>query len=88
MAASESVAAPRRLWVEIAGWAGPAAILGAYALSSFGVLAQGMLYQLLNATGALGVAVVCLRRRAWPAFVLEAAWATIATISLLRLALA
>lgn len=70
---------------EIAGWYGTLAILGAYALSSFGVLANtSLVYQLLNFTGALGVAVVCWRKRTWQAFWLEAVWAVIALVALLR----
>jgi hypothetical protein len=70
---------------EIAGWYGTAAILGAYALSSFGVFATAdRSYQLLNLTGALGVAWVCWRKRTWQAFWLEAIWAAIAVVALVR----
>jgi hypothetical protein len=73
------------LAAEIAGWYGTAAILGAYALSSFGVLQpRDRVYQLLNLTGALGVAWVCWRQATWQAFWLEAVWAAIALIALTR----
>ena len=76
---------PFSLAAEVAGWYGTAAILGAYALSSFGVLHSGdRAYQLLNLTGALGVAWVCWRKRTWQAFWLEAIWATIAVVALAR----
>lgn len=79
---------PFSLPAEIAGWYGTLAILGAYALSSFGVLATtAVAYQLLNLTGGLGVAWVCWRKRTWQAFWLEAIWATIAVVALLRAAL-
>ncbi len=82
-------ALPFSLAAEIAGWYGTLAILGAYALSSFGVLgAADPAYQLLNLSGGLGVAWVCWRKRTWQAFWLEAVWATIAAIALLRHALA
>lgn len=70
---------------EVAGWYGTAAILGAFALSSFGVIGQDRLYQLLNLTGALGVAWVCWRRRTWQAFWLEVIWAFVALVALVRL---
>jgi hypothetical protein len=76
---------PFSLPAEIAGWYGTAAILAAYALSSFGVLQTGDRgYQALNLTGALGVAWVCWRKRTWQAFWLEAIWATIALVALAR----
>lgn len=77
--------APFSLLAEIAGWYGTLAILSAYALSSFGILqSRDTLYQLLNLTGALGVAWVCWRKRTWQAFWLEAVWATIAVVTLAR----
>lgn len=80
--------APFLLVAEIAGWYGTAAILAAYALSSFDVLHSGdRAYQLLNLTGALGVAWVCWRKRTWQAFWLEAIWATIALVALARAAI-
>lgn len=82
---TSNVPRPFSLPAEIAGWYGTAAILAAYALSSFGALATGdRLYQVLNFTGALGVAWVCWHKRTWQAFWLEAIWATIAVVALLR----
>lgn len=81
---SQPAPRPFSLPAEIAGWYGTAAILSAYALSSFRVLATtGCTYQLLNFTGALGVAWVCWHKRTWQAFWLEAIWAAIAIIALL-----
>ncbi|MFY9342206.1 MAG: hypothetical protein WAT39_06945 [Planctomycetota bacterium] len=76
---------PFSLPAEVAGWYGMLAILLAYALSSFAVLAPvDRLYQALNLTGALGVAWVCWHKRTWQAFWLEAIWAAIALVSLAR----
>jgi hypothetical protein len=70
---------------ECAGWYGTFAILGAYALTSFELLAAThVVVQMLNLTGALGVAWVCWRKRTWQAFWLEAIWATIAASALAR----
>lgn len=78
--------APRPpLLAEVVGWYGMVAILAAYALSSFGVIGHGAIYQLLNLTGGLGVGVICWCRRTWQAFWLEAIWAAVAAVSLLRL---
>jgi hypothetical protein len=79
----------RSLAAELAGWYGTVAILAAYALQSFGVLQSGdRLYQVLNLTGALGVAWVCWRKRTWQAFWLEAIWGTVALIAILRSSIA
>lgn len=80
---------PASLPAEIAGWYGTVAILAAYAASSFGWLGTGdRAYQLLNLTGALGVAWVCWHKRTWQAFWLEAIWAAIAVVALVRAAVA
>jgi hypothetical protein len=82
-------ALPFSLAAEIAGWYGTLAIVGAFALSSFGAIAPAdAAYQLLNLTGGLGVAWVCWRKRTWQAFWLEVVWAVIAAAALLRQALA
>ncbi len=78
--------APRpSLLAEVVGWYGMVAILGAYALSNFDVIAQGPLYQTLNLTGGFGLAWVCWRKRTWQAFWLEAIWTAIALVTLVRL---
>ena len=79
-------AQPIPLWMEVWGWYGIAAVVGAYALSTFEVLAAGgMWHSLLNLTGSCGVGLVCLRKRAWQGFWLEAVWAGIAITALVRL---
>ena len=76
---------PFSLPAEIAGWYGMVAILGGYALSTLDVLTTGdLLYKLMNLTGALGVAWVCLHKRTWQAFWLETAWAVFAVLSLFK----
>lgn len=81
----DSAAPSFSLLAEIAGWYGTVAIVLAYALSSFGVVqTRDRSYQLLNLTGALGVAWVCWRNATWQAFWLEAVWAAIAAVALAR----
>jgi hypothetical protein len=75
----------RRTLTEAVGWYGLAAILGAYAASSFGVLAAGSaLYRLLNLTGALALIIDSWPDRNWQVIVLNAAWASIAIVALIR----
>ena len=75
---------PVPLVVDVLGWYGTVAILSAYALSSFDVLEQGALYQLLNLTGAAGVGLVCWVKRAWQPLGLEVVWALVAAVALAR----
>jgi hypothetical protein len=82
---TEPAARPFSLPAEVAGWYGTLAILGAYAAVSFQWLAPtAVATQVLNLTGALGVAWVCWRRRTWQPFWLEAIWAVIALVTLAR----
>lgn len=73
------------LWIEVLGWYGTLAIVGAYAGLSFGWLEEGTTYQLLNLTGAIGVGLVCWSRRTWQPFWLEVVWAAVAATALVRL---
>lgn len=71
--------------VSVFGWYGTLAILAAYAANTAGWLESSSSgYQLLNLSGASGVAAVCFVRRTWQAFFLEVAWALIAAASLVR----
>lgn len=75
-----------RTLVEVLGWYGTVAIVGAYALVSFGVLdAETMYYQLLNGTGAVGIVLVSLHKRAYQPAVLNMVWTGIALLAILRL---
>ncbi len=49
--------------VEILGWYGTIAIVGAYALMSFSIVApNGWFYQTLNLTGALGIIAISWKK--------------------------
>ena len=70
-------------WMSYSGWYGVVAILGAYGLSSFGHLdPDSFLYQLLNFTGAIAIAMVSFRKHAWQPLALNLIWAVIAGIAL------
>lgn len=80
----DPAAVPR--WMEVFGWYGTAAILIAYGGNSLELIDGGLVYQLLNLTGAAGVGLVCHRRRTWQPFWLELVWGCIAVVALIRMA--
>ena len=74
----------KRKIINIFGWYGVAAILGAYALLNFGMLeVKSIIYQLLNLTGAIGVGVDALNDKDWQPVVLNLVWAVIAIVSII-----
>ena len=61
--------------------------MAAYALNSFGIInaESGVMYQLLNLTGSLGVVVSSYAQRDYQPVVLNAIWLIIAFIGLARI---
>jgi hypothetical protein len=77
----------KSVFAEIAGWYGALAIIAAYALVSFEIISSnGILYQVLNLTGALGVIVIAIHKRVTQSIVLNVFWSLVAVIALLRIA--
>ena len=75
-----------KTFIEILGWYGMSAIVLAYALNSFSVMsATNVTYQVLNATGAVGIIVVSLHKKAYQPGVLNIIWAVIAIVAIIRL---
>jgi hypothetical protein len=73
---------------EIFGWLGAAITIMAYALISFGVFdAANIVYQILNLTGAVGVAVVSIMKKIYQPAALEVIWAFIAFAAILNIIL-
>lgn len=71
---------------EVIGWYGAIAIVGAYALLSFDVISAGsMAYQLLNATGALGIVVISFKKKAYQPGVLNIIWTVIAMVAIIKI---
>ncbi len=71
---------------EALGWYGVIAIISAYALVSFSVLsAMSIWYQLLNATGAIGIALISFRRKTYQPGILNVVWALIALFAMVRI---
>lgn len=73
-------------FIEVVGWYGAVAIVTAYAFSSFGILeTSDLLYQLLNLTGAMGIVVVSLYKKAYQPGVLNIVWAIIALVAIIQI---
>ena len=71
---------------EAIGWYGTVAIIGAFAMVSFEVIAPtALLYQILNGTGAFGIVYISFKKKAYQPGVLNVIWAVIAGIAIIRL---
>lgn len=78
----------KKTLIELAGWYGTVAIVGAYALLSFHVIgADGLPYQLLNLSGALGIIAVALDKKDLQPAVLNIIWAVIGIVAVARILL-
>lgn len=72
--------------IEIIGWYGTVAIVLAYILVSFSILASDNIsYQFLNFTGAVGIIIVSVVKRVYQPAVLNIIWAVIALVALLTI---
>ena len=76
----------KRVLMETFGWYGAAAILGAYALVSFSfITANGLIFQLLNLTGALGLMAIAYHKKVYQSVVLNIVWSIIGIIAILNI---
>lgn len=76
----------RNKLIEIFGWYGTIAIVGAYALVSFSILQPTSIwYQILNGTGALGIVVEALHKKDYQPGVLDGIWTIIAVVAIIRI---
>lgn len=72
--------------IEIFGWYGMIAIVLAYALVSFSFIsANSIWYQFLNGTGAVGIVIISLHKKAYQPGVLNIIWAVIALIAIINI---
>lgn len=70
----------------VLGWYGAAATLSAYFLVSFGIMGpKDLAYQLLNFTGAVGLAIICYYKRTYQPLFVNIIWLTIALFALLNI---
>ena len=68
---------------EIFGWYGAIAILGAYALVSFSLIASdGLIFQLLNLTGALGLLAIGYYKKVYQSVILNIIWSIIGIVAI------
>lgn len=75
-----------KLFIELFGWYGAIAIVTAYALVSFSIIQPtDLIYQSLNATGALGILLVSFYKKAYQPGILNVVWATIAILAIVRI---
>lgn len=70
----------KKQWLaEAAGWYGAVAILTAYILASFAIIAPSdAVFQLLNLSGSLGIAAIALYKRVVQSLILNIIWAAVA----------
>ena len=72
--------------IEIIGWYGVVALISAYGLVSFSfVKSNDLVYQILNLTGAIGVAVVSMSKKIYQPAVENIIWSIIALIALIKI---
>jgi len=76
----------RKKLIEIVGWYGTVAIVGAYALNSFSIVkTQDFWYQLLNLTGAIGIVVISFYKKGYQPGVLNIIWTIIALVAIIKI---
>lgn len=72
--------------ISFVGWYGVLAILAAYALVTFGIVAaKSYTYQLLNLTGALGLVIEAASKRDVQPAALNAIWTVVALLAVASL---
>ncbi len=75
-----------KIFEEIIGWYGTVAIVLAYILVSFDFTPpSSLLYQILNATGAIGIVYISFKKKAYQPGVLNIIWAVIAGIAIIQI---
>ena len=76
----------KEITIEIAGWYGVVAIVGAYLAVSIGYTSpESMNFQLLNLTGAIGIMIDALHVKNYQPAVLNAIWLVIAVVAIVRI---
>jgi hypothetical protein len=76
----------KKLWIEVVGWYGAVALVLAFTLTSFLILApDSFWYQFLNLTGAIGIITVSLHKKNYQPFAVNVFWGIVALIALLKL---
>ncbi|HEU5114580.1 MAG TPA: hypothetical protein VFT82_02320 [Candidatus Paceibacterota bacterium] len=74
----------KNLIINVCGWYGVIALIGAYAALSYGVwTANDSVFQVFNVTGSLVIVIKALAQKDWPAVVLNIIWAVIGFVALI-----
>ncbi|NII41330.1 hypothetical protein E9228_001977 [Curtobacterium flaccumfaciens] len=71
--------------IEFLGWFGAVTVLAGYLLFSLGKLPNGPVYQLVNLVGGVSVAVNVAAHHAVPSTIVNAIWAGVAAVVLVRM---
>lgn len=73
-------------FVNILGWYGAVATLSAYFLVSFSIAGpKDLIYQILNLSGALGLASICYYKRTYQPLFVNLIWSVIAFLALINI---
>lgn len=73
-------------YTELCGWYGMTALIIAYAFVSFNILAaNGVVFQLLNLTGSVGLIIDAISKKIIQVALLNVFWGLIAIIIIVRL---
>lgn len=76
----------KQLAAEIAGWYGTIAILAAYVLVSFNLIdGDGIVFQLLNLTGAIGIIIIASYKKVAQSIVLNIVWGVVAIVAIVNI---
>jgi hypothetical protein len=75
------------VWMEVAGWAGSAMVVLAYAMLSMNKWkSSDVIYQMMNLAGSTLLIVFTVYKRAFPPATVNTIWAVIALFSLIQMA--
>jgi hypothetical protein len=76
----------KQVLAESVGWYGAVAILAAYALVSFNIISgNGLIFQLLNLTGAIGIIAIASYKKVRQSIVLNIFWGIVAIVAIIRI---
>lgn len=76
----------KQLIAEIIGWYGTLAVLSAYVLVTFNIIqSSGLIFQLLNLTGAIGIIVIATYKKVKQTILLNVFWGVIALIAIVNI---
>jgi len=74
------------VWMEVAGWAGSAMVVLAYAMLSMNKWkSSDVIYQMMNLAGSTLLIIFTLYKRAFPPATVNTIWAVIALFSVIQI---